>query len=116
MPMVCPSNTVENYTLAVVLEDSEPNMIEQSTASSAGPAVSLEVGDLMENEAYTYSIVAINAIGRATTASTSFRMFLSRFFLKVKHSLFYSLQGLLMCREWVCVWWRVVYTPFSAAT
>ena len=71
--MQCQKNSVTNYTLEVVLKDSGQNMTEQSTASTSGPAVSLEVEDLMENEPYTYSIVAINAIGRATTSSTSFR-------------------------------------------
>ena len=96
--MQCPISLVTNYTLEVVLEDSGQNMTEQSTTiSSTSPAVSLEVEDLMEKEAYTYSIVAINAIGRATTSSTSFRKFygenklISLPFHEVEHLLFYIL-------------------------
>ena len=66
MPMQC--LIVTNYILEAILVDSGCNMTVLCATSSASPAVSLEVEDLMEKEEYTYSIVAINAIGRASTA------------------------------------------------
>ena len=73
--MICPAHLVTSYILEVALEDSTVNITEPSTASSSGPAVSIGVNNLKEKATYSYSIVAINAIGRATTASTTFCKF-----------------------------------------
>ena len=72
--MLCPITMVATYTFQVISEDSGQNITVQS-ATSSGPAASFELGNLIETETYIYTIVAINAIGRTTTASNSFRKF-----------------------------------------
>ena len=75
MPMRCPVNLVANYTLEVFMKGSIQNSTQQSSTSSPGRVVRLEVEDLMENAIYAYRIVASNAIGRASTTYYNFGKF-----------------------------------------
>lgn len=75
LPPRCSISPVLSYALEVVQESSGNNKTANSTTSFPGAEVTLELDDLIENVAYNYSIVAINEIGRSTTASISFRKF-----------------------------------------
>ncbi len=54
---------------ALVIVDSEGNIINQSSLVTTGQSLSVEVNRLMENSLYSYYIMATNRIGDSESTS-----------------------------------------------